>query len=93
MDSSYSRWLIKLGWQHTTVHKGVYIDGHERTDVVEYHRNMFLPAMAQFEARMVRYEGPELKRVEPVLADGQKQIIAQFHNECFYANDEARSLW
>jgi len=35
------------------------MDGHERTDVVEYRNNVFLPAMAKFEARMVQYEGPD----------------------------------
>jgi hypothetical protein len=30
------RWLIKLGWRRTVVRKGVYMDGHERDDVVEY---------------------------------------------------------
>ena len=26
--------------------KGVYMDGHERPDIVEYRKNMFLPLMA-----------------------------------------------
>ncbi|KIK19287.1 hypothetical protein PISMIDRAFT_66589, partial [Pisolithus microcarpus 441] len=30
------QWLIKLGWQHSTVQKGVYMDGHEQEDVVKY---------------------------------------------------------
>lgn len=30
------RWLIKLGWRRTVVRKGVYMDGHEREDVVKY---------------------------------------------------------
>ena len=55
------RWLLKLGWRHTTVKKGVYMDGHERADVVEYRNNVFLPAMAKFEAHMAQYEGPDLK--------------------------------
>jgi len=36
------------------------MDGHERADVIEYRRNVFLPEMAKFEARMVHFEGPEL---------------------------------
>jgi hypothetical protein len=88
------RWLIKLGWRRTVVRKGVYMDGHEREDVIKYRNEVFLPAMARFEARMVRFEGPEMKRVEPVLQLGEKRIIPQFHDECcFHGNDEARSLW
>ena len=29
-------WLIQLGWSHTVLHKGVYMDGHEREDVIKY---------------------------------------------------------
>ena len=43
------RWLIKLGWQHTKIKKGVYLDGHEREDVVSYCQNIFLPKMLEFE--------------------------------------------
>ena len=88
------RWLIKLGWRRTVVRKGVYMDGHERDDVVKYRNEVFLPAMARYEAQMVRYEGPEMKRIEPVLQPGEKRIIPLFHDECcFHGNDEARSLW
>ena len=88
------RWLIKLGWRRTVVRKGVYMDGHEREDVVKYRNEIFLPAMEKFEARMAKFEGLDLKRVAPVLGDGRKQIIALFHDEsCFHANDEAQNLW
>ena len=46
------RWLLKLGWRYSRIGKGVYMDGHEREDVVKYRKEVFLPAMAQFEARM-----------------------------------------
>ena len=87
-------WLIKLGWCCTVVRKGVYMAGHEREDVVKYWNEIFLPAMARFEAHMARFEGSDLKWVHPVLEDGWKRMIALFHDECcFHANDEARSLW
>jgi hypothetical protein len=34
-------WLIKLGYELKEVQKGMYIDGHERPDVVEY-RNEYI---------------------------------------------------
>jgi hypothetical protein len=43
------RWLLRLGWRLTTLRKGVYMDGHERPDVVEYREKVFLPAMERFE--------------------------------------------
>jgi len=87
-------WLIKLGWRRTVVRKGVYMDGHERADVVKYRQEVFLPAMAQFEARMNRYEGPNLRKIEPNLKPGERRIVGVWHDEsCFHANDESRSLW
>jgi predicted GTPase len=35
------RWLHKLGYNMAEVKKGVYVDGHERPDVVQY-RKKFL---------------------------------------------------
>jgi hypothetical protein len=88
------RWLIKLGWQYMQVKKGVYMDGHEQPDVVDYCQNIFLPLMAKFEEWMVHYEGPELKWVEPKLNPGECEIIPNFHDECsFHANDEVQNLW
>ncbi|KAF9498601.1 hypothetical protein BDN71DRAFT_1530368 [Pleurotus eryngii] len=89
-----ARWLQKLGWRHTLVKKGVYMDGHERPDVVQYRNDVFLPQMAKYEARMVHYEGPELRQVEPKLADGEEEIIPLFHDEsCFHANDQTNRAW
>ena len=70
------------------------MDGHEREDVQKYCQEVFLPEMAQFEARMAHYEGPELTRVAPMLAPGEKKIIANFHDECcFHVNDHKVRAW
>lgn len=37
-ESCARRWLQKLGYSLTEVKKGVYVDGHEREDIVEYHK-------------------------------------------------------
>jgi len=97
------RWLIKLGWRRTVVRKGVYMDGHEREDVVDYRNKVFLPALKEFEKRVAKYERfdldpegkeSEIRKVMPELEDGQRRIIIQYHDECcFHANDDARNLW
>jgi hypothetical protein len=33
-----TRWLKKLDWRYESVRNGMYIDGHEREDVVAYRR-------------------------------------------------------
>ena len=75
------RWLVKLGWTRTILQKGVYMDGHECADVVKYRKNVFLPKMKEFEHRMARYKGPELKHIEPNLLPGEKELIAEFQDE------------
>ena len=88
------RWLIKLGWRRTVVRKGVYMDGHEREDVVAYRVEIFLPTMERYEHRMAKYEGPDLVQIPPALGPGEKELIPYFHDECcFHANDEVSSLW
>ena len=54
------------------------MDEHECEDVVKYRNKVFLPAMACYEARMVHFEGLEMKWVKPVLQLGEKRIIPQF---------------
>ncbi|OCH83671.1 hypothetical protein OBBRIDRAFT_715084, partial [Obba rivulosa] len=86
------RWLIKLGWRYSVVQKGVYIDGHEREDIVDYHQKEFLLTMVGYKLQMTHYEGPELLKVEPQLKEGKKSIIPYFYDECcFNVNDEWRS--
>lgn len=88
------RWLLKLGWRLTRLRKGVYMDGHEREDVVKYRQEVFLPAMAVFEERMTKFEGAELTRVAPTLKDGEKEIIPLFHDEsCLSVNDYKATAW
>ena len=40
------RWLHQLGFQFITPRKGIFVDGHERDDVVEY-RSIFLRRMCK----------------------------------------------
>lgn len=90
------RWLVKLGWQRTTIKKGVYLDGHERPDVVKYRQEDFLPQMLEYERRMACYElvGNDLMRVAPTLQPDEKELIPEFHDESsFHAFEHTSSLW
>jgi hypothetical protein len=90
------RWLVKLGWQRTKIKKGVYIDGHERADVVSYRQNDFLPKMAVYECQMAKYErvGDVLQRIAPTLQPGEQELIPEFHDESsFQAFEHTTSVW
>ena len=45
-------WLKKLDWCYGHKKNGMYIDGHERVDVVEY-RNQFIERWREYEKWMV----------------------------------------
>jgi hypothetical protein len=90
------QWLLSLGWRRTRVKKGVYMDGHERPDVVEYRNSEFLPLMASYERHMVQWkpEGVGLVRVEPDLRPDEKRVITVFQDEsCFHVNDNKQTGW
>ena len=76
--------------------KGVYMDGHERPDVVDYWVKSFLPLMAQYEKRIVHWVANKsgLARVDPELGPDEKRIIAVFQDEsCFHANEYKHDAW
>jgi len=54
--------------------KGVYMDGHERLDIMEYWKNMFLPLMALHEKNMVQWamNGSKLVHIDPKLGPDDK---------------------
>ena len=89
-------WLTRLGWRNQLLRKGVYMDGHERLDVVEYCNQTFLPLMAEYQKRMAKWElqGFELMRTGPKSGSDEMQIIALFQDEsCFHANEYKRTIW
>lgn len=90
------RWLVKLGWRRVELRKGVYMDGHERADVVEYRNNIFLPAMKEFQAFTATWEEKDGKfiRAPPKLKPGDKEIIPNFQDEsCFAGHEYKKSAW
>ena len=58
------RWLHWEGFQYTSHKKGLYFDGHDHADVIEYHQETFLPMLKSFEPQLVRYsvENPNQER-------------------------------
>jgi hypothetical protein len=85
-------WLLRLGWRLKTLRKGVYMDGHECPDVVEYRTKFFQPAMEKYEKQMATYEyvsdEEPLKCIPPDLEPGEKEIIINFQDEsCFTINE------
>ena len=76
--------------------KGVYIDGYERPDVMQYWVNTFLPLMALQEKKMVEWiaNGSELVHIDPKLGPGEKRVIVVFQDESsFHVNEYKAAAW
>ncbi|KAJ7586334.1 hypothetical protein C8J56DRAFT_891253 [Mycena floridula] len=94
-ESSAIRWLKKLGFRLSRVQKGVYVDGHERKDVVKardalinYLETQVLPFCYEY------VETDCSKEVPPDLPPGGKIHYPIFHDEtCVHANDQANFVW
>jgi hypothetical protein len=85
------KWMHQLDcrWRHER--KGLYLDGHERPDVVEYRQTVFIPKSKEMEAHMQSFATFEFYTyMDPILC----RIVMWFHNECmFYAYDCRLLLW
>src|SRR6266496_2947668 len=85
--------LKKLGLVPQSRKKGIYFDGHEREDVIEY-RKEFLDKMLIWEKFMPTFEGENMEQKDPILLLNEKLHILITHDEClFYANDDRLIVW
>ena len=81
------RWLYNLGFGRVHHQKGVYFDGHDRSDVVQY-RNDFLATMKELDKKSITYDG-----VRPEL-EGELPLIRVVHDEStFHANCDQSYFW
>ena len=95
-EQTARQWLIKLEWWRMMLKKGIYMDGYERPDVVDYWVKSFLPLMAQYEKRMVHWVVNEsrLVCVDLELRPDKKRIITVFQDEsCFHTNEYKHNAW
>ena len=91
-------WLGRLGWQHGRHQNGMYADGHEQEDVVDYRRK-FAEQFEQHEQRFPTWDdtGNELAQPSGFLmpgAIGHFQLILVTHDKStFYQNDQRQIYW
>lgn len=92
-------WLNKLGFEYKEVRKGVFVNGHERPDVVQ-DRRVFLQRMNELRPYIVEFEedGRMKDKTYPsdcaVSGANCQPVIMITHDECtFSANDGIRRAW
>ncbi|KAF8221454.1 hypothetical protein L208DRAFT_1090516, partial [Tricholoma matsutake] len=89
-------WLHRMGWRYGRRKNGMYIDGHEHKDVVEY-REHFIKRWKGYELRMTTCDNDGNIDKIPAgfhVSDGRFKLILVTHNEStFYENDRRRNHW
>eukprot|EP01034_Spumella_vulgaris_P044767 gene44767-55707_t len=92
-ESTARRWLFRLGFFRWEYKKGIYVDGHERPDVVAY-RKYFVVKMAEYRKRMTEYCGADMSdAISPDPANG-RELVLVVHDECCFNSHEGMStIW
>ena len=90
------RWLRKLRWRYMKKKNGMYIDGHEQEDVVNYCKK-FVQHWKEYEKRFVIYDnkGQVVSQPHGFAVPGvQFCLILVTHDEStFYENDGRKTKW
>lgn len=84
-----------MQYHYRQTKNGMYVDGHERDDVVEYCNMVFLPFWASIESQMMKWTNDN-NTIAPYLPNfpNQKHIVLLTHDEStFYANDRRKTQW
>lgn len=98
-ERSGRKWLKKFQWRYSRKKNGMYIDGHEREDVVAYRQKFVGRFLTHYAPRMYTWDnaGNEAKPVgfnSPDIRNGRFRLIAVTHDKStFYANDERKTQW
>ena len=87
-----TRWLHKLGFNPSSTKKGLYIDGHERKDVVDY-RKLYLRKLEVLESTHAP-PPPVSDEPETNVSSSLKRLVLLYHDEStFHSNDDQGWVW
>ena len=93
------RWLHNLGFRVIKKQKGTYVDGHERSDVVEYRKKYLRKMIAvgflnESNAPTENVTKHFSSDLEPLTPEQVEKNIVIFHDEStFQANDDETWIW
>ena len=88
------RWMLREGFRYTKHQKGVYVDGHERPDVVEYRQKVFIPTIRSYQPRIIEYEIGNCTQEVAKVSSNERPIVIMFHDEStFQAHDAQEKSW
>jgi len=86
-------WLARLNWKYGKKLNGMYIDGHERDDVVAY-QDTFVNRWAKYEQRFHIWNNMDVDSMLTRPPCNSLPLILVTHDEStFYQNDERKTCW
>ena len=89
-----TNWLKKMGYSWRSTKKGVYVDGHEREDVVKYRQDVFLPILQGVRSMLAKWDDNGNVVREENLPEGGRWVVIVTHDEStFNVNDGRRQMW
>lgn len=93
--STVRRWMKRRGFRFSHTKKGMYVDGHEREDVVKYRQDDYLPSLKECAARGPIISETKIEWPEGVEPGGMRRPLLKVpHDESYYnANDEQPQQW
>jgi len=89
-------WLCCEGFRYTSYKKGLYFDGHDHPDVVQYRHDIFLPRMKEYKARLVQYVVGNVEIEAHINPTNfvECQLVLCAHDEMtVQSNDMAQKSW
>ena len=89
------KWLHNLGFRPQSLKKSIYIDGHERDDVIEY-RKLYLRKLDILSSTHLPPPSCEdgLTAVQTGIPSATKGLVLIFHDESsFHANEGQSIMW
>lgn len=92
-------WMHELGFEVVMKKKGIFVDGHEREDVVEYRQKFLRRMVAMGFLHESNAPTEEAKNalptdLDPPQPEVMEKTVFLFHDETtFQANDDQPSLW
>jgi hypothetical protein len=92
-ERTVRRWMNTVGYKYGIWKKGIFIDGHERADVVEYRKEFLFRMLSRFKF-MQWWEGDDMQTALGQECASKTEIVWVSHDESiFYSNDDGGKGW
>ncbi|KZV60498.1 hypothetical protein PENSPDRAFT_593984 [Peniophora sp. CONT] len=91
---SVQRFILRRNWRWKLSFRGMYIDGHERADVVEYRQKVFLPWWVSTRDRVRAWTEQDIDAPAARLPSGARPLVRWVQDEStYFEHDRRHEQW